>query len=115
MHPVEVADGDNGGAEVGRNLAQVSPDLHGGTLSRSPGWLCNDPGVESSTARVLVTGATGFIGSRLAGQLEADGHEVLAMTRHPETYAGAGRAVGADVGDRASLTGPLAGVDVAYY
>lgn len=37
------------------------------------------------------------------------------MTRHPETYAGAGRAVGADVGDRASLTEPLAGVDVAYY
>lgn len=77
--------------------------------------MCNDPGVEKRAARVLVTGATGFIGSRLAKHLEAEGHEVLAMTRHPETYQGAGRPVGADVGDRASLTDPLDGVDVAYY
>lgn len=66
-------------------------------------------------SKVLVTGATGFIGSRLVGALVDEGHEVLAMTRHPEDYSGPGRAVGGDVSDRASLTEPLDGVDVAYY
>ena len=65
--------------------------------------------------RVLVTGATGFIGSRLARRLDAAGHEVFAMTRHPETYDGAGRGVGADVADRSSLDRALEGVEVAYY
>ena len=71
--------------------------------------------MESNPRRILVTGATGFIGSRLVQQLVDDGHEVRAMTRHPETYDGPGRAVAGDVGDRASLTDPLDGVDVAYY
>lgn len=71
--------------------------------------------MESNPRRILVTGATGFIGSRLVQQLVDDGHEVRAMTRHPETYDGPGCAVAGDVGDRASLTDPLDGVDVAYY
>jgi uncharacterized protein YbjT (DUF2867 family) len=33
---------------------------------------------------VLVTGATGFIGRRLVPALIDAGHEVRAMTRHPE-------------------------------
>lgn len=69
----------------------------------------------SRSSRVLVTGATGFIGSRLVEQLVEDGHDVRAMTRHPDTYDGPGTAVGGDVSDRASLTDPLDGVDVAYY
>jgi uncharacterized protein YbjT (DUF2867 family) len=64
---------------------------------------------------VLVTGASGFIGSRLAAALDDQGHEVRAMTRRPERYAGAGTAVGADVDDPASLRPALDGVDVAYY
>jgi uncharacterized protein (TIGR01777 family) len=32
---------------------------------------------------VLLTGATGFIGSRLAQALSAAGHDVIALTRHP--------------------------------
>lgn len=64
---------------------------------------------------VLVTGATGFIGRRLVPALVDDGHDVRAMTRHPESYDGEGEPVGADVSDRASLDDALRGVDVAIY
>jgi uncharacterized protein YbjT (DUF2867 family) len=66
-------------------------------------------------SRILVTGATGFIGRRLVPALIEKGHEVRAMTRHPEAYDGPGDPVGADVNDAASLTAPLEGVEVAYY
>lgn len=64
---------------------------------------------------VLVTGASGFIGSHLAIALVDAGHDVRAMTRHPDDYSGAGKPVAGDVSDRASLAEPLDGVDVAYY
>ena len=66
-------------------------------------------------SRILVTGATGFIGRRLVPALIEKGHEVRAMTRRPEAYDGPGDPVGADVNDAASLTAPLEGVEVAYY
>jgi uncharacterized protein YbjT (DUF2867 family) len=66
-------------------------------------------------SRILVTGATGFIGRRLVPALVAEGHDVRAMTRRPESYDGPGEPVAGDVGDRDSLLGPLEGVDVAYY
>lgn len=65
--------------------------------------------------KVAVTGASGFVGGALAQRLEVDGHEVTALTRHPERYRGAGRAVAADVDDADSLTVALAGQDAAYY
>lgn len=64
---------------------------------------------------VLVTGATGFIGSNLIPALLDAGHDVKAMTRHPADYRGPGQAVGGDVSNPDSLIEPLAGVDVAYY
>jgi uncharacterized protein YbjT (DUF2867 family) len=64
---------------------------------------------------VLVTGASGFIGSHLCQALEKAGHRVRAMTRHPGRYPGAGQPVAGDVGEPASLRAPLAGVQAAYY
>lgn len=64
---------------------------------------------------VLVTGATGFIGSRLVPELAAAGHRVRAMTRRPEAYDGPGEPVAGDVSDPGTLAAPLEGVDVAVY
>ena len=65
--------------------------------------------------RVLVTGATGFVGRRLVPALVEAGHEVRAMTRRPESYDGPGEAVHGDVHDPESLAGSLADVEIAYY
>ena len=65
--------------------------------------------------RVLVTGASGFVGSHLARALSEEGHEVLAMTRHPDDYEGAGEPVYADVAEPDSLREVMRGVQAAYY
>jgi uncharacterized protein YbjT (DUF2867 family) len=65
--------------------------------------------------RVLVTGATGFIGRRLVTELVDAGHDVKAMTRHPDDYDGPGDPVHGDVGDPGSLGDAVADVDVAVY
>jgi uncharacterized protein YbjT (DUF2867 family) len=65
--------------------------------------------------RILVTGASGFVGSRLVGALDGEGHEVRAMTRCPERYGGAGRPVAGDVGEERSLRQALEGCEAAYY
>ena len=66
-------------------------------------------------SRILVTGATGFIGERLVRELVAEGHDVRALTRRPEQYDAPGTPVSGDVGDAASLAEPLDGVEIAYY
>jgi dTDP-glucose 4,6-dehydratase len=67
--------------------------------------------------RVLVVGATGFVGSRLVDALVSAGHEVVAFSRSAsqsdfpegvEMFEG-------DLGDPASLEGLCDGIDVAYY
>lgn len=65
--------------------------------------------------RVLVAGASGFVGSRLCPVLEQEGHEVRAMTRRPDAYDGAGTAVAGDVKDEAALRSALDGCAAAYY
>lgn len=65
--------------------------------------------------KVVVAGASGFIGKRLCPQLEEAGHSVRAMTRHPDRYPGAGNAVFGDADDQDSLTGALSGCEIAYY
>lgn len=66
--------------------------------------------------RILLTGATGFVGRRLATALTEAGHEDLrAMTRRPDAYDGPGVAVAGDVSNPGSLAAAMAGVDIAYY
>ena len=65
--------------------------------------------------RVLVAGSTGFVGKELCPALIAAGHEVVAMTRRPEDYRGAGEPVKGDVADPSSLVRALQGCTGAYY
>jgi uncharacterized protein YbjT (DUF2867 family) len=65
--------------------------------------------------RVLVAGASGFVGRRLCPALTAAGHDVVAMTRSPDDYKGAGTPRFGDVQDADSLTVALTGCQSAYY
>jgi nucleoside-diphosphate-sugar epimerase len=57
--------------------------------------------------RVLVTGASGFIGGLLCEQLNTRGHEVTALVRRPGSEPPGTRAVPGDLGDGPRLTRTL--------
>ncbi|MFN8484386.1 MAG: NAD-dependent epimerase/dehydratase family protein [Anaerolineae bacterium] len=69
--------------------------------------------------RYFVTGATGFIGGRVARMLVAAGHEVVAVARNPAAASDLGNlgveVVAGDVTDKESLRGPMTGVDGVYH
>lgn len=76
-----------------------------------------------NTVRTLVTGATGYVGSRLITALVADGHEVVAATRNPARLADFGwhdkvSGVKLDAHDEVSVREAFADagpIDVVYY
>ena len=69
--------------------------------------------------RYFLTGATGFIGGRIARQLLRAGHEVVALARSPakaQDLQVLGVTVHAgDITDRESLRAPMAGVDGVFH
>ncbi|BBY64690.1 hypothetical protein MHEL_29330 [Mycolicibacterium helvum] len=70
--------------------------------------------------RCLVTGATGYVGSRLVSRLLDDGFAVRALARTPDKLAGVPwrdriEVVRGDLGDAGSLSDAFIGVDVVYY
>jgi uncharacterized protein YbjT (DUF2867 family) len=65
--------------------------------------------------RILVAGASGFVGRHLAPALLEAGHEVVAMTRRPQDYPGVGEPVAGDVQRPETLAGALVGCAAAYY
>ncbi|CAM3960408.1 NAD(P)H-binding protein [Smaragdicoccus niigatensis] len=67
------------------------------------------------SSAILVTGATGFVGSALVEALVARGHDVRALTRNADRYRGPGKPVAGDVLDPDSLVAALQGVEIAYY
>ena len=62
--------------------------------------------------RVAVTGAAGYIGSRLAGRLRRAGHEVLALDREAPAEPAADRFIRCDLCDPDAYADALAGVDL---
>jgi nucleoside-diphosphate-sugar epimerase len=64
--------------------------------------------------RVLVTGASGFLGRAVAAQMVAAGHEVLCFQRRPSGVAGAADVLGS-VTDPAAVARAVAGVDAIVH
>lgn len=69
--------------------------------------------------KYFVTGATGFVGGRVARQLVEAGHEVVGVVRNPakaKDLADLGIAVHqGDITDKESMRGPMAGIDGVFH
>jgi uncharacterized protein YbjT (DUF2867 family) len=64
---------------------------------------------------VLITGITGYVGSRLAPRLQQVGHEVRGMSRHPLGEQNGIPIVAGDAVSAAGLQEALEDIEVAYY
>ncbi|MBA0909081.1 MAG: NAD(P)H-binding protein [Nitrosarchaeum sp.] len=70
---------------------------------------------ESKPYSILVTGATGFIGSRLISFLSSSGYAIKGMSRKKIQDSNNVKYVQADVFDVDQLEKTMSGIDVAYY
>jgi len=76
--------------------------------------------VSDDKTRCLVTGATGYIGGRLAPELLDRGHAVCALARNPDKLAAVPwrervEVIRGDLSEPDSLTAAFEGVDVVFY
>ena len=73
----------------------------------------------NSTPRILLTGATGYIGGRLLKAFEAEGRALRCLARHPDyllsKVAPQTEVVAGDVLDSDTLASALQGIHTAYY
>lgn len=78
--------------------------------------MSTDAGHYPACMRVLLTGATGFVGRALLPALLREGHEVRALSRHPPQDTRAGVTwQQVDLSVEADVRRALEGIEVAYY
>jgi uncharacterized protein YbjT (DUF2867 family) len=80
----------------------------------------NDPGALGPTrGKILLTGATGYVGGRLRKELESRGIPVRCLARSPERLAGRvdplTEIVRGDVSVPETIEGAMEGIDTAFY
>ncbi|MGE5927047.1 MAG: SDR family oxidoreductase [Gemmatimonadota bacterium] len=75
--------------------------------------------MDGGRRRILLTGATGYVGGQLLPELERAGHAVRCLARTPDTLAGktgsGTEVVPGDVTDRATLDAAMRGIDTVYF
>jgi uncharacterized protein YbjT (DUF2867 family) len=79
-----------------------------------------EPVPAAERRRCLVTGATGYVGSRLAPRLVAEGHDVVVLARTPAKldrvpWRDRVTVLEGDLDDPASVRAAMTGVDVVYH
>ena len=105
------------GYEATREI--VAEPRHGQDVCAGAWRVAPDARDTVAMMRILLTGATGYVGGRLLPLLEATGHQVRCLARRPDhLMARVGpttEIVAGDVLDEASLAGALAHIDLAFY
>jgi uncharacterized protein YbjT (DUF2867 family) len=87
-------------------MSRTRPDGHRGDTAHT------------QDMRILIVGASGYIGGRLVSLLQARGHELVLLSRDARPLAARfpeARVVAADLLDAATLPPALEGIEVAYY